>query len=121
MVGNVRYNTVNLQATNHMRGGHGNEKNPLCCYDDGDVHAHHGHVHDLLRKLFRYVLHHKGKTLCRIKFRGVYSACYRETLSESPDFFTGKVQRIMDNYFERLVRANFRFGRMCRCTLYITK
>ena len=30
-------------------------------------------------------------------------------------FFVSQVRNLMENYFEKLVRANFRFGRMCRC------
>ena len=41
-------------------------------------------------------------------------ALVREIHSESPDLLFYQVLA-MNNYFEKLVRANFRFGRMCRC------
>ena len=45
------------------------------------------------------------------------------SLSAASDYLTEQVRlyvenmdiQYMENYFEELVRANFRFGRMCRC------
>lgn len=83
-------------------------------YND-DVNVHVLYVHVYLHACFRYVLHSKGETHYCIILCGLYDAYYRETSSEPPGFyFFRKEKESMIMIFERLVRANYRFGRMCR-------
>lgn len=75
------------------------------------------HVYDLLRLSLRCTLRFKSKPLCRLNFDGITIAYNRETLSEfSGLFIFNKAgDKAMEIYFEKLVRENFRFGRMCSC------
>lgn len=84
------------------------------CYDDGDVHVLH--AHDLLRLSFRCILRIKSGPLYRLSRGGITVTFNRETSHRSfPVYFFERQVIPMAYYFEKLVRENFRFGRMCPC------
>ena len=98
-----------------MKGEHNNENDCFhyyCYY--GDVHADLLYVHDFPHIFIWQVLHMWGKTPYRMIWMRNDIALNREPFQRSR-FIILKAGNTMENYFEKLVRANFRFGRMWCC------
>lgn len=77
------------------------------------MHVELRYVHAFSRTYFRYDLHSASKIFSRIIRADINCLQPGDFIGVSRFIFFRKVIISMRNYFEMLVRANFRFGRMC--------
>ena len=117
-VGKLWYNNTNLiDRWLKEKGEHGYEKalHNHQYYTDGDVHVDLRHVYDLLRS-FSDAFSIQGVNPCTAWLWRNHNCLQSEDFIGVFQFmfFQGRKNPI-ENYFEKLVREIFRFGRMCQC------
>lgn len=84
-------------------------------YDDGDVHAVLLYVYDFRASISDIFSISEANHLAAYRYCGLHVVFTGRLYRSLPVYYFTRRFEPMENYFEKLVRANFRFGRMCRC------